>query len=71
MNPNIKHLLKDHAYVNIPLNFEEAYDLGIYAAVRDETAAKQEGSMLKTEDLEKNSKDRRDRKLLYKRIGKR
>lgn len=31
MNPNIKHLLKDHAYVNIPLNFEEAYELGVYA----------------------------------------
>jgi anthranilate phosphoribosyltransferase len=28
---NIKHLLKDHAYQNIPLTFEEAYDMGAYA----------------------------------------
>jgi anthranilate phosphoribosyltransferase len=28
---NIKHLLKDHAYQNIPLTFEEAYALGWYA----------------------------------------
>jgi anthranilate phosphoribosyltransferase len=27
----VKHLLKDHAYQNIPLNFEEAYALGEYA----------------------------------------
>jgi anthranilate phosphoribosyltransferase len=26
-----KHMLKDHAYQNIPLNFEEAYALGRYA----------------------------------------
>jgi anthranilate phosphoribosyltransferase len=25
---DIKHILKDHAYQNIPLNFEEAYELG-------------------------------------------
>lgn len=28
---NIKHLLKDHAYRNIPLGFEEAFYLGLYA----------------------------------------
>lgn len=28
---DIKHILKDHAYQNIPLNYEEAYTLGIYA----------------------------------------
>lgn len=28
---DVKHLLKDHAYQNIPLNFEEAYALGMYA----------------------------------------
>ncbi len=27
----IKHFLKDHAYQNIPLNYEEAYSLGCYA----------------------------------------
>jgi len=27
----IKHFLKDHAYQNIPLTFEEAYALGLYA----------------------------------------
>ncbi|HPN15000.1 MAG TPA: hypothetical protein PLF71_02700 [bacterium] len=27
----IKHLLKNHAYQNIPLNFDEAYGLGVYA----------------------------------------
>jgi len=27
----IKHLLKDHAYQNIPLTFDEAYSLGLYA----------------------------------------
>jgi anthranilate phosphoribosyltransferase len=26
---DIKHVLKDHAYQNIPLNFEEAYELGV------------------------------------------
>lgn len=30
-NEKITHLLKDHAYQNIPLTFEEAYDLGVYA----------------------------------------
>lgn len=30
-NIDIKHLLKEHAYKNIPLNFEEGYKLGIYA----------------------------------------
>lgn len=30
-NGKIKHLLKDHAYQNIPLTFEEAYNLGVYA----------------------------------------
>ena len=28
---DIKHLLKGHAYQNIPLNYEEAYALGLYA----------------------------------------
>ncbi len=28
---DIKHLLKDHAYQNIPLTYEEAYELGLYA----------------------------------------
>lgn len=28
---NIKHLLKEHAYRNIPLSFEEGYDLGLLA----------------------------------------
>lgn len=28
---DIKHILKDHAYQNIPLTFEEAYELGVYA----------------------------------------
>jgi len=27
----IKHFLKDHAYQNIPLTFDEAYSLGLYA----------------------------------------
>lgn len=27
---DIKHILKDHAYQNIPLTFEEGYELGIY-----------------------------------------
>lgn len=27
----IKHFLKDHAYQNIPLTFDEAYSLGVYA----------------------------------------
>ena len=27
----IKHVLKEHAYVNVPLNFEEAYALGVAA----------------------------------------
>jgi len=27
---DVKHILKDHAYQNIPLNYEEAYDLGLY-----------------------------------------
>ena len=27
---DIKHILKDHAYQNIPLDFEEAYQLGLY-----------------------------------------
>lgn len=27
----IKHFLKDHAYQNIPLTFEEAYSLGVFA----------------------------------------
>ena len=27
---DIKHVLKDHAYQNVPLTFEEAYDLGAY-----------------------------------------
>ncbi|TAN58739.1 hypothetical protein EPN15_00150 [Patescibacteria group bacterium] len=28
---DIKHFLKDHAYQNIPLTFDEAYSLGLYA----------------------------------------
>jgi anthranilate phosphoribosyltransferase len=28
---NAKHLLKEHAYQNIPLSFDEAYALGLYA----------------------------------------
>ncbi|MFH1367304.1 MAG: hypothetical protein ABIH38_04975 [Patescibacteria group bacterium] len=28
---DIKHLLKNHAYQNIPLNYEESYKLGVYA----------------------------------------
>lgn len=28
---DIKHILKDHAYQNIPLNYDEAYELGLYA----------------------------------------
>ncbi len=28
---NIKHLLKEHAYRNIPLSFDEGYDLGLMA----------------------------------------
>ncbi len=28
---NVKHLLKEHAYLNIPLNYDEAYELGRYA----------------------------------------
>ena len=28
---DIKHILKGHAYQNIPLNYEEAYELGVYA----------------------------------------
>ncbi|MDP1818144.1 MAG: hypothetical protein Q8K92_27070 [Leadbetterella sp.] len=28
---DIKHVFKDHAYQNIPLNYEEAYKLGVYA----------------------------------------
>ncbi|MBT4849543.1 hypothetical protein HON36_01685 [Candidatus Parcubacteria bacterium] len=28
---DVKHLLKDHAYQNVPLNFDEAYALGRYA----------------------------------------
>lgn len=28
---DIKHILKDHAYQNIPLNYEEGYKLGVYA----------------------------------------
>ena len=27
---DIKHLLKDHAYQNIPLTYDEAYSLGLY-----------------------------------------
>lgn len=27
---DIKHILKDHAYQNIPLTFDEAYELGVY-----------------------------------------
>lgn len=30
-NVNIKHVLKNHAYQNIPLTYEEAYALGLYA----------------------------------------
>lgn len=30
MNIDIKHFLKDHAYQNIPLTYEEAYSLGCY-----------------------------------------
>lgn len=30
-NLDIKHILKNHAYQNIPLNFDEAYALGAYA----------------------------------------
>jgi len=30
MTIDIKHCLKDHAYQNIPLNFEEAYSLGVW-----------------------------------------
>lgn len=28
---DVKHLLKDHAYQNIPLAYDEAYELGMYA----------------------------------------
>lgn len=28
---DIKHILKGHAYQNIPLSYEEAYELGVYA----------------------------------------
>lgn len=41
---NIKHILKDHAYQNIPLNYKEAYDLGLYTlkgCAGDEMAQKQ------------------------------
>jgi len=31
MSLNIKHFMKDHASQNIPLSFEEAYSLGLYA----------------------------------------
>lgn len=31
MSINIKHVLKEHAYRNIPLSYEEAYDLGLLA----------------------------------------
>ena len=41
---NVKHLLKGHAYQNIPLNYEEAYNLGLYTlqgCKGDELAQKQ------------------------------
>lgn len=41
---DIKHILKDHAYQNIPLNYKEAYELGLYAlkgCAGDEMAQKQ------------------------------
>lgn len=28
---SVKHLLKNHAYLNLPLNFDESYLLGVYA----------------------------------------
>ncbi|PIR94314.1 hypothetical protein COT97_02385 [Candidatus Falkowbacteria bacterium CG10_big_fil_rev_8_21_14_0_10_39_11] len=31
MSLDIKHVLKNHAYQNIPLRYEEAYQLGLYA----------------------------------------
>lgn len=43
-NSDIKHVFKDHAYQNIPLNYEEAYALGLYAlkgCAGDEMAQKQ------------------------------
>ncbi|MBU4579716.1 hypothetical protein KKB43_01740 [Patescibacteria group bacterium] len=46
---NVKHLLKDHAYQNIPLNYEEAYDLGLYTlqgCKGDELAQKQSIAVL-------------------------
>lgn len=41
---SIKHILKDHAYQNIPLRFDEAYQLGLYllkGCDGDELAQKQ------------------------------
>lgn len=41
---SVKHILKDHAYQNVPLNYEEAYELGLYAlngCAGDELAQKQ------------------------------
>jgi anthranilate phosphoribosyltransferase len=41
---NVKHILKSHAYQNVPLNYEEAYELGLYALKGcdgDELAQKQ------------------------------
>jgi hypothetical protein len=31
MNSKIKHVLKEHAYRNIPLSFDEGYNLGLLA----------------------------------------
>jgi anthranilate phosphoribosyltransferase len=46
---DIKHLLKSHAYQNIPLTYEEAYELGLYAlkgCKGDEMAQKQSIAVL-------------------------
>ncbi len=46
---DVKHLLKNHAYQNIPLTYEEAYKLGLYALKGcggDEMAQKQSIAVL-------------------------
>ncbi len=48
-NIDVKHFLKAHAYQNIPLNYDEAYALGVYAlqgCEGDELAQKQSIAIL-------------------------
>ncbi|MFC1613251.1 anthranilate phosphoribosyltransferase [Patescibacteria group bacterium] len=46
---DVKHILKGHAYQNIPLNYEEAYNLGLYVLLGcngDELAQRQSIAIL-------------------------